>query len=131
MTALKLASIRADVARETEGEWVSIPEWPGVRLRVRSFNYGPYRTALSQSLRRLSQRFPDGIPTEEDDAETGRLYAAHILMGWDGFDVPYTPEAAAAALSEVGHRDLRRNVGWAASRVAKVEAEYVETASGN
>ncbi len=128
---LKLASTRADLDLEAAGDWVAIPEWPGVRLRVRSLNYGPYQTALSHSLRRLSTRFPDGIPPEEDAAETGRLYAAHILLGWEGFDVPWTAERAMQVLADPAYRDLRRNVGWAASRVARVEAEYVEAAAGN
>jgi hypothetical protein len=37
---LKLSSIKISVS--DEGEWVDVPEWPGVRLKVRSINARDY-----------------------------------------------------------------------------------------
>jgi hypothetical protein len=43
--AIKLSSARANVQRENDGDWVDIPEWPGVEFRVRGYAYGPFQNA--------------------------------------------------------------------------------------
>lgn len=129
---LKLDSLKSDVARENEGDWIDVPDLPGVALKVRSTNYQPYTAGLADSVRKLSQKYGlQPIPAEEDAVETGRLYAQHLLLDWRGFDVPYSREVALAALTDPAHRELRRHVGWAAQRMTRVEVEYVERVAGN
>lgn len=129
---IKLESIKADLKRENEGDWVDIPDLPGVRLRVRSHNYGPYKIALSKSLQRLVRRHGrEQIPDDVALMAGGSVYADHILLDWEGFDEPYTPETARAVLMNPAYRELQAHVRYAAAEIAKIEAQFVEDASGN
>lgn len=130
--AVKLGSIKADLKRETEGEWVDIPDLPGVRLRVRSFNYGPFRAARNAVLQRLAKRYAKSpVPDDVMARELGALYADQLLLGWDGFDVPYTPEAARETLTDPAFRSLLNHIDYASERVGQTEIEFVEQATGN
>lgn len=129
---IKLGSLKADLKRESDGDWVKVPDLPGVELKVRSTNYAPYQVALQAMIRRFRKRYgTDPVPPEEDGAETGKLYATHLLVDWRGFDVPYDAGTAMSALSDPAYRELRSHVGWAASQVGRIEAEFVEEAVGN
>jgi hypothetical protein len=130
--AVKLSSIKTDAKREAEGEWINIPEIPGVRLLVRSLNYGPYKNARSIMLGRLARRYgKDPVPDTVMSKELGDLYVAHILLGWEGFDVPYTEEVARQTLTDVAYRSLLDHIEYAANRVGQQEIEFVEAAAGN
>lgn len=130
--AIKLDSIKNDLQREAEGEPVAIPDLPDVTLKVRSFNYGPYKAAHSIVIKRLARRYGrEVVPDDVLAREFGRLYADHILVGWDGFDVPYSHEVALAHLTDPAHRRLREHVEYAAARVGEREIEFLEDAAKN
>lgn len=130
--AIKLNSIKADAKREAEGEWVNIPELPGVRLLVRSFNFGPYKNARSIMLGRLARRYgKDPVPDGVMSKELGVLYSTHVLLGWEGFDVAYSEETARETLTDPAFRTLLDHIDYAASRVGQQEVEFVDTAAGN
>lgn len=129
--SVKFSSLAADTAKESEGDWQEIPDLPGVSLKVRSFNFPAYRVARDLLLQRMARKFGrKPAPADESEAEFGRLYAQHILLGWSGFDVEYTPEVARDALTNPAFRDLRRHVEYAASQVGASEVEFLEDAVG-
>lgn len=130
--AVKFSSLAADTAKEQQGDWVDVPDLPGVRLLVKSFNDPKYRVARDLLVQRLARKQGRNKPTaaEETEVAFGRLYADHILLGWEGFDVPYSAAAAREALTDVAYRDLRRYVEQAATQVGATEVEFVEEALG-
>jgi len=129
---IKLQSLKADLARENEGDWVEIPELPGVRLKVRSFHSPAYKTARDLAVQRLFRKFgKEPVPPETLAKEYGRLYAEHILLGWDGFDTAYTPELALELLADPAWRALFAAIEYAANKLADVETEFVESAEKN
>jgi hypothetical protein len=130
--AIKLGSLRTDLRKERDGDWVDIPELPGVKLKVRSFNYPPYETARNLLVQKLTRQYgKKPIPTEVLQPLFGELYAEHILVDWKGFDVAYSADVAQAELTEPSARDLRRHVEYAANHVADIEIAFTEEAAGN
>jgi len=130
--AIKLSSLRANTRRENDGDWVDIPDLPGVRLKVRGAGYGPYQMQKSIVEGRWARRYgQDPVPVDVLLAENGRLYAEHILLDWDGFDEPYTQEASRHFLTDPGFRQLHEHIRYAMQRVAATEAEFVEDAAKN
>jgi hypothetical protein len=130
--AIRLSSLRADTRRETDGDWVEIPDLPGVRLKVRGAGYGPYQMQKSIVEGRWIRRYgQDPVPVDVNLAENGKLYASHILLDWDGFDEPYSQEAALHYLTDPGFRMLHDHIRYAMARVSATETEFVEDATKN
>lgn len=130
--AVKLGSLAVDLKREQEGEWVDIPELPGVKLLVRGFGYGPYQMAKGQIEARWVRKFGrDPVPTEISHRENGKLYADHILLGWDGFDEPYSDERALDVLTDPAFREVHDHIRYAGQKIMQSEAEFVEDAAKN
>lgn len=130
--ALKLSSLKSDFKKEAEGEWVESMEYPGVSYLVRSNHYPPYQTGLSALTRQLAKQYgKEPVPEAVSGRKGGALIARHLLLGWKGFDTLYDEDTAMSILSDPEYRDLRADVLWASTKVAKANAEYVEEASGN
>lgn len=129
---IKLNSIKADLKRETEGDWVAIPEWPGVRLRVRSLRTPAYQMA-GDIIRQRHQRKYAGsrVPDDVSARDYGRALADHILLDWEGFDVAYSPEMAMEKLTDPEYRDLMNQTVWAATQIAQDDVEFVDAAAKN
>ncbi len=129
---VKLSSLQADIAKEQDGELIAIPDLAEVSLRVRSLHYRPYVVARDLAFRRLAKRFPKETPPEDETARVvGSLLAEHILLGWEGFDTPYSGEMARELLTDVGYRKLREHVVWAATQVGERQVEFLEDAEKN
>lgn len=129
---LKLASVKADLAREAAGDWVEYPEWPGVAFKVASLYAPAYETARDLLIQRLTKQFkgkpiPAGIKT----AEFGKLYCERILQDWRGFDVKYSDDTALDTLTDPAFREVVTAVEWCAARVAMRDAEFIEVAAKN
>ena len=136
--AIKLTSLRADTRRENDGDWIEIPDLPGVSLKVRGTAYGPFQTARSLLLAKWARKYPRDVPPANVEYEgNGRLYADHILLGWRGFasddgaDLPYDAHTAEQILLDPAYRELHEHIRYAMTRVSQVETEYVEAAAGN
>lgn len=134
--AVKLGSLRADIRRETDGDWVEIPDLPGVALKVRSFAYGPFQMQKSIVEGKWNRRYGrDPVPIEVSLPENGKLYAQHILVDWrglvddDGKPVPI--EQAEDILSDPAFRELHEHIRYAGTKLAQIEAEFVEDAAKN
>src|SRR5262245_49813948 len=120
MSQVKLGALRADTKTETEGAWIEIPEVPGLKLKVRGIAYPAYVTNRRLVTARLFRKYPGtkAIPADVDDAETGKLLAEHLLLGWnEAIEEPYTPELARETLTDPAQRLMRGFVLWAAQQV--------------
>ncbi|HEY4136495.1 MAG TPA: hypothetical protein VGO34_14920 [Alphaproteobacteria bacterium] len=129
---IKLTSLKADVAAETEGQWQDVPDLPGVRFRVRSFNYGPYQAAKSMVEARWARKYGrEPVPMNESLIENGKLYAKHILLEWDGLDQPYSPDLALQLFTDPAYRQMQEHLRYAASRVGLGEIEFADESAKN
>jgi len=129
---VKLASLKADLDREEKGDWVEYPDWPGVAFRVASLHTPAYVVARDALMQRMARKHKGKTPpAAELYPEAGRLYCRHILHGWRGIDVEYSPETALATLSDPAYREVVQAVEWCALQVAQVIAEFVEDTEKN
>lgn len=134
--AVKLGSLRADLKRETDGDWVDIPDLPGLRLKVRGAGYGPYQMAKSIVEGRWTRRYGrDPVPVDTMLRENGKLYAEHILLDWDGIvddsGAPVPIAQAPEILPDPAFRQLHEHVRYAMQRVADTEAQFIDDVAGN
>lgn len=123
------------------GEWVDeIPDLPGVRFKVRSLHYKPFKAATSG----LARRSGKSLQTDEGllsfAVASGKPLAEHILVDWDGVvsdgkAVKYKADIALKVLTADDDRGIgdafRRGVEYAASRVAEKLASATTEAKGN
>lgn len=135
---LKLSSLKADLARENDGAWMDVPEWPGVSLKVRGLNYPAYELARNTGAQIRARKTKNAASTSaESTAFFGRLYAEHILLDWKGLVsddrqmVPYSKERALEILTDPAFREFVAAVESAAARVAQVDVEFIEGAAKN
>lgn len=129
--SVKLKSLALDLDRETNGGWVDSRVYPGVRYRVRGVRYQPYQDAVDAAAIRFSKSHVQTKPTVEAAQKvSGALVCDHLLLEWDGFDEPYTPETAKAALTDLQYRNVLNDVLGAAARVAEREVAFTD-ALGN
>ncbi|MDI6026716.1 hypothetical protein QBK99_10990 [Corticibacterium sp. UT-5YL-CI-8] len=129
---IKLSSLKADLAREAKGDWIEFPDWPGVEFNVSSLLLPAYTTARDLLMQRLTRQ-SKGKPIARDlmTSEIGKLYAKHILHGWRGLDVEYSPDAAAETLADPEYRAVVAAVEWCASKVSDIDIQFVEDAGKN
>lgn len=136
--AVKISSLRADLKRENDGDWIDIPEWPGVRFKVRGFNYGPYLAAKSIIDQRNQRKyFSANLPLPPDVAyqTNARLYLDHILLDWEGLigddGQPVPIERAEEYLMNPAFRDFHDHIRYAGNKIGETEAEFVKDAAKN
>ena len=131
--AVKLKSLKADVAREKAGDWIEAAELgEGVAFKVRGINYPEFQAKRDREMKRLAQRYgSDPVPQDEADRIQGRLLAEDILLDWRGFDEPYTADTALATLEDPAFREVRQAIIIAASRITQVKVEFIEEAVKN
>lgn len=130
----KLSSLKANVSREFDGDWVEHPDLPGFFVCVRSFNYPPYKVARDLWQRQMQKKYRDEISEARDaeaDVGAGRLYAKYLLLSWKGSDEEYTAERAMEYLTDTDWRPFREFVEVAAMKVGQKKAEFVEVAAKN
>jgi len=129
---VKLASLKADLEREEKGDWIEFPDWPGVWFNVSSLHLPAFqaaRDALYQRFGRTYRKKP--VPKDVLSVEMGKLLNKHILHGWRGLDLAYTPEVAEATLSDPAYRNVVGAIEFCAAKVSDVEIEFEEDAAKN
>lgn len=127
-----LASLKANLERETRGDWEEYHELPGVRFKVSSIHLPSYtiaRDLLFQKLVRQYKKTP--VPEDVKLREVGALFAKHLLHDWDGLDIAYSPETALEVLTDPAYRIIIRAVEWCAGAIADVDVKFVEDAGKN
>src|SRR5690242_11845619 len=89
---VKLASLKADRQKEREGDWMpAVDIDPSVKWFVRSTNYAPFKIARAAQFAKLDRKYGDKIPDEVMAEISGTLAVEHLLLGWEGLDVEYSP----------------------------------------
>lgn len=136
--ALKLKSIAVDLAKETEGDWVDIAEWPDVRLKVRSINSRDYQTARETRVNKMIQSLGRLPLATEMQPYIAKLAASFLLIGWEGVIVgdgetptEYSPAVAMELMTDPTMRPFVEQVIWAANRVGSRDAEFTTAAVKN
>lgn len=125
----------------SEGEWIDeIPELEGIRFKVRSTNYKPFRVATAGLARRSGKKLRTDEGVVNFTVATGKALAEHILLDWDGVTengkaLKYDAKRALTILTaddDFGIGDAyRRGVEWAGDQVAERIAEQAKEAAGN
>lgn len=125
---MKLSDIRIDVNRQEEGAWIdNIPEFEGLRLKVRGLNNISYRKLerkLMTSIPR-AKRLGGTLDSEEQDKILATCLMQCCLMDWDGVlddndqPLPYSKDMAHKLLFEPEFRRFREAVTWAATMVVE------------
>lgn len=128
---IKLSSLKADLTRETKGDWVAFPDWPGVEFNVSSIHLPEFTTARALMYQRLNVVHKSNIPQDVHTAEIGALLNKHILHGWRGFDIPYSQESAAEVMTDPAYREVIAAVQWCAGELGKVEVAFSENEAKN
>jgi hypothetical protein len=129
---IKLASLKVDLEREETGDWIEFPEWPGVDFNVSSIHKPAYVLARDVLLQRLARQHKGKpVPVTVTSPQIGKLYATHLLHGWRGLDVEYSPETALETLSDPAFRAIVNAVEYCAGQVSAIDAEYMDDAEGN
>lgn len=129
-------------ANLNEGEWIDdIPEMEGVRLKVRSTNFKPFRIATAGLARRSGKKLRTDEGVVNYAVKLGQPLAEHILLDWggdvkeNGKTLTYDAKKALAILTaddDFGIGETwRRGVEWAGDRVAERIAETAKEAAGN
>lgn len=123
---IKLSSLKVDLERERNGDWIPSAEYPGVRFLVSSLHLQGYQTdlqLLEQSWARTYKLEP--VPAEVRTVGVGKLLHKHILHGWEGFDVPFSKDAAAEMMFVPEGRNFIAAVQNAAALISVSDAEYL------
>lgn len=129
---IKLSSLKADLKREAEGDWIDFPDWVGVSFHVASPLAPAFATARDLKLQELSKRHKGkDIPTAEADAANADLYATYILKGWKGLDVEYTPDMGREICTKPEYRNVFNAIIWCSGRLSRIEEEFVEDETKN
>jgi len=124
-----------------EGEWVDdIPEMEGIRFKVRSTNYKPFKVATAGLARRSGKKLRTDQGIVAFGVSAGSPLAEHILLDWSGVTengkpLKFDAKKAAAILTAdddfgIGEA-FRRGVEWAGDSVAERIAETAKEAAGN
>lgn len=124
--AIKLSSLRVNLQREEKGDWVAYPDWPGVEFNVSSMNLPAFAAARATEIQRLSLVHKNQIPPDVMTATIGRLLNDHILHGWRGLDVEYTPEVASEVMSDPSYRQVINAVIWCSQQLSEIDVKFVE-----
>lgn len=129
---IKLSSVKNNVEAEREGDYISIPDWPGVSLGVRSTESPAYKLAIDQLVAKYARLYKGKTaPPEVRDADIGKLLARHILFGWEGFDEEYSEARALELLGSAEGKKFAAQVSWAAAQIGETEVEFVTDAVKN
>lgn len=131
---IKLKSLAVDLKKESDGDWVPFLPWKDVKFHVRSTSYPQFKTAQERLLRYLAKKRQNSgqdVPADEISARLGKIFADHILLGWEGLDEPYNEAVAEQVLTDPAYRDVLRAVEECAARVGQADIEFVESEAKN
>lgn len=128
---LKLESIAIAPDADEKGVEVQSMFFPDIFYRVRPIDYAPYQMGMAMRSLELGKAHGEEVPPSERSRVRAELVAKHILLGWRGFDVEYSTEAATEYLTNPAYRKLVDDIEFCASKAAQIEFEYVEEVAKN
>lgn len=129
---LKIESLKVDLARENNGDWIEYPAWDGVSFKVSGFRKPEYQAERDRVFRKLSRDFKGKpVPLDAQRSAIGPLIAKHLLHDWKGLDEPYSDDRARELLSLPEYRVFYEAVEWCCNEIATVNADFEEEAAKN
>jgi len=135
---MQLNQIAVDVEREEKGDWVEVPDLPGVSLKVRSLYNKDYQHAQQVAARKMARRYgKQPIPPDVQTKTYARLLSDHVLLDWSGITdengdaVSYSVEFGRDVLADPQYRRLADAVAWAAGVVGEQDVEDLEDDAKN
>jgi hypothetical protein len=126
---MKLSSLKTDVARVEQGEWIGdIPEMGDLELKVRGIDNADYRALTSKLVQTIPlKRRRRGISSEDLEQIQNKCLLETVLLDWRGVqddsgkDVPYSRELAETLLTSPEYRTFRDAVAYASRLVGADE----------
>lgn len=136
---MKLSSIAINGAAQTEGVWIdTIPNLPGLRLKVRADRNQDYRRLETKLIRELpTDRRANGLDPKDDDAIRARCLSETVLVDWEGIEndadepIECTLAQRSALLAHPDYLVLLRAVEFAAVMAATQRRSDQERDAGN
>lgn len=128
---LRLASLKVDLKKQAEGDWIPSPTYVGVSYFVRSLNAKSFTTKRDLLRQRLRRENKGVIPEKVEYEELGRLFAEELVLGWKGLDAEYTPDLAIEVMTDREYQNVRTDILTACTEVGQSQIEFVEDAQGN
>lgn len=132
---LKAASIKVKVPEE--GVLIDVPDWPGVKLKVRSIESRDYEIARQLLIAKKTRQLKRAPTPPELSPELPELIARHLLRGWEGLDgdddrpLEYTPALGLSMVTDPEFSELRDRVVLCASLASEPALKFSEEASKN
>jgi hypothetical protein len=123
---LRLESLAVNPELDKEGQEVPSVAFEGVFFKVRPIDYPPFQMELARQGYELKKKHGDTTPTAEYQKLRTSLLAKHILVGWRGLDVEYTPEAAQNYLANPSFRRLVDDIETCAGKLLMTNLQYVD-----
>lgn len=138
---MKISSIKQDPKKVETGIWIGdIPDFEGVRLKVRPANNPDFRQLYSQLVETTPRHLKRGGQVRDYDTKVAinaRCLADTVLLDWEGFQddegnpLSYQPELAKQLLLDPEMVAFRDAVSWCAN-VAEEETRLgFEENAGN
>lgn len=128
---MKISSIKTDPAKLEQGVWIGdIPDFEGVRLKVRPISNPDYRQLYGQLVETTPRHLKRGGQVKDYDTRVAigaRCLADTVLIDWEGFEdddgkpLAHDAETAKAWLLDPEMTAFRDAVAWCAN-VAEEEA---------
>lgn len=135
---LKIDSLKNPRKRIIAGDWVTYTPWTApdgstpVRFNVSGTSIEAYQIAHEELSKEWAREYKGKrIPSDVQFQRNTELIVEHLLHGWEGLDVEYSPETAEQMLTDRDYEALADAVLWCARRVDSVTAEFVEDAIKN
>lgn len=138
---MKISSIKTDPAKVETGIWVTdIPDFEGVRLKVRPTSNPDFRQLYSQLVEATPRHLKRGGQVKDYDTKvaiSARCLADTVLLDWEGFEddtgktLKYTPELAKAWMLDPEMAAFRDAVSWAGNVADEESRLGFDDNSGN
>lgn len=136
---MKISERRIDLQKREQGAWVGdIPEWQGVRFKVRGVGNKDWARLEARLINAVPrQQRINGLEPKERDRINALLLSETSLMDWEGLEddngtpLPFSKELAVQYLTNPEYEPFRQAVMLAANIVADRDRGEVEAIAGN
>lgn len=136
---MKLSERKIDPKKREEGAWMTdIPEWEGLRLKVRGIDNKDWARMEQKLINAVPrQRRMNGLDPADRERINGILLRDTALLDWGGVEddagnpEPYSKELANKYLTTTEYEPFRRAVMWACTMVAEIGQAEIAADAGN
>lgn len=85
---MKLSELKSEIV--DEGTWTDLPEWPGIRVCVRTTDHPDYTASINLGLERKSRAAAKNPKIKQEIVM--RAAAKYLILDWEGVDDDKTGE---------------------------------------